>query len=81
VNYLDALLLIQEVVADFDYRKKLEEYIKRSVEFQRKKQLIDAHFILRLLLEYYQYHKSKVFATLSKTFINFTRDKNTPMPF
>lgn len=51
------------------------------MEFQRKKQLIDAHFILRLLLEYYQYHKSKVFATLSKTFINFTRDKNTPMPF
>jgi hypothetical protein len=73
VNYMDALQLIQDVVGDFDYRKKLEDYIKRSVEFQRKKQIIDAHFVLRLLLEYYQYSKSKAFATLSKTFFNYTR--------
>jgi hypothetical protein len=30
VSYLEALLLIQEVVVDFSYRKKLEEYLKRS---------------------------------------------------
>jgi hypothetical protein len=30
VNILDALFLIQLVISDFDYRKKLEEYIKKS---------------------------------------------------
>jgi hypothetical protein len=50
VNYIDALYLVQKVVSDFDYRKKLEDFLKKSVDFQRKKQLIDVHFILRLLL-------------------------------
>ena len=30
VNYMDALLLIQEVVSDFGYKRKLEEFLKRS---------------------------------------------------
>ena len=30
VNILDALFLIHLVITDFDYRKKLEEYIKKS---------------------------------------------------
>jgi hypothetical protein len=68
VSVFDALFLIQLVVSDFDYRKKLEEYIKRSSEFLRKKQLIDIHFILRLLIEYYQYKKAKNFAFLANTF-------------
>ena len=73
VNILDALFLIQLVVTDFDYRKKLEEYIKRSAEYLRKKQLIDAHFILRLLIEYYQYKKAQNFSLLSKTFYTYAR--------
>jgi hypothetical protein len=73
INYIDALFLIQKFVSDFDYRKKIEEYIKRSIIYDRKKQLIDAHYILRLLLEYYQYQKSKKLSILSKTFINYTK--------
>jgi len=68
-------------VADFEYRKKLEEYVKRTVDFQRRKQLVDGHFILRLLLEYYQYKKAKIFAMLTKTFVGFTRERNFSMSF
>jgi hypothetical protein len=58
VNYLEALFIIQEVVVDFGYRKKLEEYLKRNCEQHRKNQMIDGHYILRLLLEYYQFKKN-----------------------
>lgn len=78
---MDALYLVQQVVSDFDYRKKLEDYIKRSVEFQRRKQLVDAHFILRLLLEFYQFKKAKIFDVLSKTFSIYTREHNNTMTF
>ena len=58
VKYMDALMLVQEVVADFGYRKKLEEYLKKNCEVHRKNHLVDAYFILRILLEYYQHKKT-----------------------
>ena len=81
VNYLDAIFLIQEVVIDFSYRKKLEEYLKRSCEPHRKHQLLDGHFILRLLLEYYHFKKGEIFAELSKAFSQYLREFNRSMSF
>jgi hypothetical protein len=72
---------MQQLVVDFDYRKKLEEFLKRAVEFQRRKQLVDAHFILRLLLEYYQFRKNRIFAQLTKTFQSYSRERNGSFSF
>jgi hypothetical protein len=57
VNVVDALGLIQKFVADINYRKKLEDYVKKFVVYIRKRPLIDVHFLLRILLEYYQAKK------------------------
>lgn len=73
IDYIDALLVIHDVVKDFDYRKRLEEYIKKSVEYNKQKQLIDAHFILRLLLEFYQYKKQSNFSIITKSFSKYTK--------
>lgn len=59
----------------------MEEYIKKMVEGQRKNHLVDAHFVLRLLLEYYQYKKSELFSQLSKTFSPYLKERNINMPF
>lgn len=64
---------MQQVVSDLDYRKKLEKYIKNSADFKTKKHLIDAHFILRLLLEFYQFKKKEIFDLLAKAFSTHTR--------
>lgn len=81
VNYVDALFLIQQLVSDFDYRKRLEEYLKKIAEHQRRKHLIDAHFVLRLLLEYYQYKKTETFTQIAKTFSSYLKERNTSMSF
>ena len=47
---MECLIFVGEVVVDLDYRKKLEEYLRRSMEILKKKQLIDVNFVLRLLL-------------------------------
>jgi len=68
-------------VSDFNYRKKLEEYLKRNCEQHRKNQLIDGHYILRLLLEYYQYKKGEAFGQLTKAFAKYAKEFNNHMTF
>ena len=69
VSLNDALGVVESVVADLDYRKKMEDYLKRSMDISlQKKNVIDGHFVLRLLLEYYHFRKSRLISALSKTF-------------
>lgn len=44
---------------DNDYRKNLEEFFRRSAVYVRKKCYLDIHYILRLMVEYYQFCKKR----------------------
>ena len=44
---------------DYEYKKIIEEFLKRSVVYIRKKAYIDLHYLLRVALEYYQSIKQK----------------------
>ena len=48
---------MQKFIPDINYRKKIEDYIKRFIVYIRKRAVIDAHFILRIFLELYQSKK------------------------
>ncbi len=49
--------MLQKFIADGNFRKKVEEYMRRFIIYVRKRPLIDVHFVLRILLEYYQSKK------------------------
>jgi len=57
ISIAEVLILLQKFITDVNYRKKIEEYIKRYIVYVRKRPLIDVHFVLRILLEYYQSKK------------------------
>lgn len=62
IYYIDSTKAMQVVhhfvkESDAEYLKILEEFVKRGLVYFRKKSFIDMHYLLRILLEYYQYKK------------------------
>ena len=50
--------VVEKFVKDNEYKKNILEFIRRSAIYVRKKCYIDSHYVLRLMLEYYQYLKN-----------------------
>ena len=55
--------------------------MKKFIIYIRKRALVDAHFILRILLEYYQSKKAQQFKNIYSLTELFGKDKNTILTF
>ena len=61
IEYAKAFDILTKFIRaqDSEYKKVIEEFLKRSSTYVRKKIYIDMHFVLRIMLEYYQGVKQK----------------------
>lgn len=61
IDYNRALVGINKIIRDneADTKKVFDEFLKRSTIYIRKKGYVDIHYLLRILLEYYQGLKEK----------------------